>query len=148
MSHRHHSASWDGLGLPIKLKAPWYWVPLEEMMMGDSAWSLHWLLWSWPLPFWQGWTIFLTVCFLWEPCSAWPSCWQFQLFGHRSSDCLCLELWDRCSWSPLSTAAVVIFVLACCFPQLLNIRANLPLNWVKLSESGEDRHCPLATTPK
>ena len=62
--------------------------------------------------------------------------------------CLCLELWDRCSGSPLSTAAIVTFVLACCFPQLLNIRANLPLNWVKVLESGEDKHCPLAITQK
>ena len=62
--------------------------------------------------------------------------------------CLCLELWDRCSWSPISTAAVITVAFAHCFPWLLNMRANLPQNCVKLLESGEDRHCPLATTLK
>ena len=80
-----------------------------------------------------------SLVFIWAISSA----WALILF------CLCLELWERCSESPLSTAADVTFALACCcFHQLLNIRANLPLNWVKLSESGEDKHCPLATTLK
>ena len=63
--------------------------------------------------------------------------------------CCLLKLWDRCpSVSPQSTTDAVTFTYMHCFPLLLNMSANQPQNWVKLLESGDDRHCPLATTLK
>ena len=63
--------------------------------------------------------------------------------------CLFLELWDTSSsMSSFYTATNVVLTTFVHLPLLLNIRANQPQNWVKLLESGEDKHSPLATILK
>ena len=58
------------------------------------------------LSFLFSWRALFSLVFILAISAAWAS-----IFA-----CLCLELWDKCFWSPLSTAAVVTIAFVCCFP--------------------------------
>ena len=67
--------------------------------------------------------------------------------------CLLWELWNKCCLvstpkSSISMAANIAWIALGYLPLLTDISTSWPHNWVKLSESGEDKHYPLATTLK